>query len=116
MHESRKHILFICSRNRLRSPTAEKIFSKSMHLDVRSRGLAASATRRVATADIVWAESIFVMESEHKKQLLRSFRKEAEFRRICVLDIPDDYDFMDPELVTLIKAGVRGALGEEGTP
>lgn len=87
-----------------------------MRLDVRSRGLAASAARRVAAADVVWADSIFVMESEHKKQLLGAFRKEAEYRHIYILDIPDNYDFMDSELITLITAGVREALGEEGTP
>jgi predicted protein tyrosine phosphatase len=87
-----------------------------MHLDVRSRGLSASAVRRLTADDVTWAEAIFVMEPEHKKQLLRTFREEAKLRRIYVLDIPDDYDFMDPELVMLIAAGVRGALGEEGTP
>jgi predicted protein tyrosine phosphatase len=113
MQQSRKHILFICSRNQLRSPTAEKIFSKSDRLEVRSRGLSASAVRRLTSDDVSWADVIFVMEPEHKKQLLRMFREEAKLRRIYVLDIPDEYDFMDPELIMLITAGVRGALGEE---
>jgi predicted protein tyrosine phosphatase len=114
MHDTRTRVLFICSRNRLRSPTAEKIFSKSARLDVRSRGLAASANRRLTSDDVTWAEVIFVMEPEHKKQLLRSFREEANLRRIHVLEIPDDYAFMEPELVALITAGVRAVLGEEG--
>jgi predicted protein tyrosine phosphatase len=115
MHETRTRVLFLCSRNQLRSPTAEKIFSKSVHLDVRSRGLAASANRRLTADDVVWAEVIFVMEPEHKKQLLRNFCEEARLRRIYVLDIPDDYEYMNPELVMLITAGVRTALGEEST-
>jgi predicted protein tyrosine phosphatase len=61
---------------------------------------------------VAWADDIFVMEPEHKRELLRQFREEAKGRRIFVLDIPDDYAFMDPELVALIIAGVRGALGE----
>ena len=113
MHETRTRVLFVCSRNQLRSPTAEKIFSKSSRLDARSRGLAASANRRLTSDDVTWAEVIFVMEPEHKKQLVRIFREEARLRRIHVLEIPDDYEFMDPELVTIITAGVRGALGEE---
>jgi predicted protein tyrosine phosphatase len=64
----------------------------------------------------MWAEVIFVMEPEHKKQLLGAFRDQAKGRRIHVLDIPDDYGFMDPELVTLITAGVRAALGDEAAP
>ena len=56
------------------------------------------------------------MEPEHKKQLLRTFREEAKLRRIYVLDIPDEYHFMDPELVMHITAGVRNALGEDAGP
>jgi len=52
------------------------------------------------------------METEHKRELVRLFREEAKGRRIFVLGIPDDYEFMDPELVELITAGVRAALGE----
>jgi len=113
MQEGKKRVLFLCSRNQLRSPTAEKIFSRSHHLEVRSRGLSSSAVRRLTGTDVLWAEVIFVMEPEHKKQLLRGFREEAKLRRIHVLDIPDEYDFMDPELVMLITAGVRDALGDE---
>jgi predicted protein tyrosine phosphatase len=113
MHEARTRVLFICSRNQLRSPTAEKIFAESEQLEVRSRGLSASAIRRLTAEDVTWAQVIFVMEPEHKKQLLRAFREEAKLRRIYVLDIPDEFDFMDPELVMLIKAGVRGALGDD---
>jgi predicted protein tyrosine phosphatase len=112
----RRRILFVCSRNQLRSPTAEKIFSKSDRLEVRSRGLSASANRRLTADDVTWAEVIFVMEPEHKKQLLQAFRDEARLRGIHVLDIPDDYGFMDPELVLLITAGVRGVLGEDAAP
>lgn len=81
-------------------------------MEVRSRGLSASARRRLTADDVSWAEVIFVMEFEHKKQLIRLFRQEARMRRIYVLDIPDEYSFMDPELVGLITAGVRGFLGE----
>jgi len=112
MGESRQRVLFVCSRNQWRSPTAEQIYAKSDRLDVRSRGLSASARRRLTGDDVAWAEIIFVMEQDHKKQLVRSFREEAHLRRIYVLDIPDEYDFMDPELVMLIKAGVQAALGD----
>ena len=108
----RERLLFVCSRNQLRSPTGEKMFATSERFEARSRGLRASANRQLSADDVTWADVIFVMESEHKRELLRQFRQESKGRRIVVLDIPDDYAFMDPELVELITAGVRGALGE----
>ena len=108
----RERLLFVCSRNQMRSPTGEKIFAASERFETRSRGLRASAKRQLSADDVTWADAIFVMESEHKRELLRLFRLEAKGRRIFVLDIPDEYAFMDPELVDLITAGVHGALGE----
>ena len=108
----REHILFVCSRNQLRSPTGERIFANSERFEPRSRGLRASANRRLTAGYVLWADSIFVMERDHKRELLRNFGKEAKGRRIFVLDISDDYEFMDSELVNLITAGVRSDLGE----
>lgn len=59
------HVLFVCSRNRWRSPTAEKLFSRRADIAVRSRGLAPSARRRLIDADLAWAALIFVMEDDH---------------------------------------------------
>jgi predicted protein tyrosine phosphatase len=106
-----KKLLFVCSRNQWRSPTAEHIFSRSAGLQVRSRGLSASAVRRLSGSDVAWADVIFVMESKHKRQLLELFRAEVADRPIHVLDIPDEYRFMDPELVELLESGIRAALG-----
>jgi predicted protein tyrosine phosphatase len=108
----RQRLLFVCSRNQLRSPTGEKVFAASERFEARSRGLRASAKRQLTAEDVTWSNVIFVMESEHKSELLRQYRQEATGRRIVVLEIPDDYAFMDPELVELITAGVHGALGE----
>ena len=108
----RQHLLFVCSRNQKRSPTGERIFAESEGFEARSRGLRASAKRQLTAADVTWADAIFVMESEHKRELLRLFREEAQGRKIVVLDIPDEYELMDPELIDLITAGVRGALGK----
>lgn len=108
----RHRILFVCSRNQLRSPTGERVFAGSPRFEARSRGLRASAGRQLTAADIGWADAIFVMESDHKRELLRAFREEAKGRKIFVLDIPDEYEFMDPELIDLITGGVRSALGD----
>ena len=96
----------------MRSPTGERVFAASKRFEARARGLRTSASRRISSNDVRWADVIFVMEPEHKRELLRQFREETKGHRIVVLDIPDEYEFMDPELVELIIAGVHGALGE----
>jgi len=111
MTESKKRILFVCSRNQWRSPTAERIFSRSVVVEVRSRGLSASAVRRVSSSDVSWADIIFVMESDHRRQLMKQFRTDVGERPVHVLDVSDDYRFMDPDLIDLIKARVEAILG-----
>lgn len=78
---------------------------------MRARGLNSSANRRLGADDVSWADAIFVMESSQKRQLVRLFRAELGDRPVHVLDIPDDYKFMDPELVELLEAGVHAAIG-----
>jgi len=90
-------ILFVCSKNQWRSPTAEAIWRKNPHFQVRSAGTSDKARRRVQAGDIAWADVIFVMESKHKAQLIRKFGHDARAAEIVVLDIPDLYPFMDEE-------------------
>ena len=104
---TRLRVLFVCGRNQWRSPTAEKIFSRRPELEVRSRGFSAKSSRVLKAADIQWAELIFVMEREHAHRLRSKFRDVLKGKIVSVLQIPDRYRFMDPELVDLLetKAG-----------
>lgn len=111
MTTGKQKLLFVCSRNRYRSPTAEHAFARSERFVARARGLSAKGVRRLAAADVTWADVIFVMEPDHKQQLLDLYRLAVQHRPIHVLDIADKYQFMDPELVDLIVAGVRATLG-----
>ncbi|MCA8979798.1 MAG: phosphotyrosine protein phosphatase [Planctomycetes bacterium] len=106
MTNSALHLLFVCSRNRWRSPTAERIYARAPGVASRSRGLSPNAARRLTAADVRWADLVFVMEAEHQRRLRREFGTELEGRAVHVLDIPDDYGFMDPELVELISSAV----------
>lgn len=108
---TKTHVLFVCSRNQWRSPTAEQIWRKHSDLGVRSGGTSSNARHTISTDDIKWAHVIFVMEEKHKAQLTTKFRKELASKRIYVLDIPDDYKFMDPELIDLLQQSVKGILG-----
>ena len=103
MREEALNILFVCSRNQWRSPTGERVWRREPGVSVRSAGTSRRAKRPLTIADIHWADLIFVMEEKHKSRLLATFRQAATFKRIHVLDIPDDYQFMDPELVELLR-------------
>ena len=105
-----KNLLFICSRNQWRSPTAEKIYSKDPRVNVRSAGTSPRAKRTVNAKDIAWAELIFVMEHKHKDKLKAQYSKLLLHKKVIVLDIPDAYQYMDEELVGLIEASVEGYL------
>ena len=107
---AKQKLLFICSRNRWRSPTAQKVYAKSAVFEARSAGLSPSAVRKLSFADIDWADVIFVMEPEHRRRLMQSFRNDLAGRPVYVLNIPDDYPFMDPELIELIRSGVESFI------
>ncbi|WP_439495908.1 low molecular weight protein tyrosine phosphatase family protein [Bosea sp. (in: a-proteobacteria)] len=97
-----KRVLFVCSQNRLRSPTAEQIFSARPDLEVMSAGTNHDAETPLTAEIVAWADLIFVMEKEHRNKLQRRFKRQLKARLVC-LDIPDDYEFMDPVLVRLLE-------------
>lgn len=104
----KKRILFLCSQNRLRSPTAESIFSNKEGFEVKSAGLGRDAVVP-ATSDLIeWADYIFVMEESHKKKLKNKFKSYLKGQRIICLDIPDEYEYMDDGLILLLtnKLGI----------
>ncbi len=106
MTPDRPNVLFVCSRNQWRSPTAERIFRNDARIAVRSAGVSDKAVRRVTNPDIDWADVIFVMESEHRSRLKQAFGNQLHGTTIRCLDIPDDYQFMDPELIDLLEDAI----------
>ncbi|RDJ19860.1 protein tyrosine phosphatase [Bosea caraganae] len=105
-----KKVLFVCSQNRLRSPTAEQVFSTRRDLEVASAGTNHDADVPLTSELVAWADLIFVMEREHRNKLQRRFGKHLKSARLVCLDIPDDYDFMDPVLVRLLESKVTRHL------
>jgi predicted protein tyrosine phosphatase len=100
------NVLFLCSRNRLRSPTAEQIFASWPGIEVASAGLSSDAEVPLDGAQVQWAELIFVMEKSHRSKLQKQFRRHLHGQKIICLGIPDDYDYMQRELVSLLKLRV----------
>jgi predicted protein tyrosine phosphatase len=99
-----KHLLFLCSQNKLRSPTAETIFADHPGIDVDSAGLNNDAIVPLSTEQLEWADVIIVMERTHRTRLNRKFKHALAGKHIAVLDIPDNYEYMDPDLIQLLKA------------
>jgi len=100
------NILFVCSQNKLRSPTAEAVFANTDGWNALSAGLNNNAEVPLGAEDIVWANYIFVMETRQKKKLSSQFHKELKDQKLICLGIPDNYQYMDPELVQLFKEKV----------
>lgn len=101
-----KRVLFICSQNRLRSPTAERVFSDRAGFEVASAGLNPEAETAVCPELLDWSDIIFVMEKAHRNKLAKKFKPQLRNKRIICLDIPDEFEFMDPALVRLLEAKV----------
>lgn len=98
-----RRILFVCARNRLRSPTAEAVFAEHPEVEVDSAGLNEDAVVVLSPEQIEWADFILVMEKSHRTKLNRKFRRYLGGKRVVVLGIPDEYDYMDPALVEILK-------------
>jgi len=96
-------ILFVCSENRLRSPTAAEVFGKHDNVETISAGTNSDAETPVSGDLIEWADAILVMEKSHKDKLSKRFRGLLKNKKLAVLDVPDNYDFMQPELVRIFE-------------
>ena len=103
------NLLFICSRNKWRSPTAEKIFNNQFYR-TKSAGTEEAARIKLTEKIINWADLIFVMEKKHKERIAQKFNHLMIEKTIIILDIEDDYQFMDEELIDTLKITVQPYL------
>lgn len=105
-----KHVLFICSQNRLRSPTAEQVFAEHPGIECASAGTNHDADNPLTRELVEWADIIFVMERHHRDKVGSRFKLNLSNKRVVCLDIPDEYEFMDPALVKLLRDKVARFL------
>lgn len=103
-------VLFICSQNRMRSPTAEQVFARHPGIECASAGTNPDADNPLTAELVEWAELIFVMERHHKLELSARFRRLLGGKRIICLDIPDNYPYMDLALIALLQSKVGPLL------
>lgn len=102
------NLLFICSKNRWRSPTAELLFKNHPQHAAQSAGTSDKARIRVSQKMIDHADVIFVMERKHKDLLRQRF--DITGKQLIVLDIEDNYHFNDLELIEILKEALREYL------
>jgi predicted protein tyrosine phosphatase len=98
-------LLFVCSRNRLRSPTAEAVLNGVEAVTAISAGTNNDAETPLSGDLIIWADRIYVMETSHRKKITQKFGPLLKDKPVRNLAIPDNYKFMDPDLVAIIKSG-----------
>jgi predicted protein tyrosine phosphatase len=95
-------LLFICARNRLRSPTAERVFAGVCGVETCSAGVSPDAEQPVTAELVEWADVILVMEPRHRAKLSRAFGRLLKGKRMACLGIPDDFSYMNPALIRLL--------------
>jgi predicted protein tyrosine phosphatase len=106
------NVLFVCGKNRLRSPTAEAVFADWPGVETASAGTSRDADTPVTAELVEWADLIFVMERRHRTMVAARFRGLLRDKRVVCLSIPDRFELMQPELVTLLMARVARHLPE----
>ena len=109
-------LLFICSRNRFRSLTAEHVFSGLPGYEVRSAGTQPGARLVVTEGMLGWADLVFVMEKRHLEKLRQNFPEAMLDKEVITLGIPDDYEYMHPDLVDELRARVSAHIKLPGEP
>jgi predicted protein tyrosine phosphatase len=100
----REQLLFVCSRNQWRSPTAAALFKDSDLYIARSAGTSASARIKITAGLINWADRIFVMEKRHLAIVHRKYPDQIGHKSIVILGISDDYQYLDPELIEILRS------------
>ena len=110
------NVLFVCGKNRLRSPTAEQVFADWPGVETASAGTGHDADCPVSAELIEWADLVLVMEASHRAKIAARFQPQLRGKRVAVLGVPDQYEYMAPELVQLLQEKVPRYLPARRSP
>ena len=106
---ARPNLLVVCGRNKKRSRTAEYIFKNDDRFNIKSVGLSPKSERKISEQDLIWADLIFVMERGHGSRISGTYRH-LKLPKIEVLHIKDEFEFMDEELVQILRDRINNTL------
>ncbi|MBR3306174.1 MAG: protein tyrosine phosphatase [Lachnospiraceae bacterium] len=104
------NILFVCSQNKRRSLTAEKILDGYNGHNVRSAGTEKNSRVKITPGIIGWADMIFCFEKKHLRRLKDSYSDEIAGKTVITMNIPDEYEYMDEELQDMIMSYAEECL------
>ncbi|WP_291725333.1 low molecular weight protein tyrosine phosphatase family protein [Bernardetia sp.] len=104
--KERPNFLVVCGKNKKRSRTAEFIFKNDNRFAVRSVGVSPKSNRKITEKDVEWANLILVMEKD-QKQKIKKLYSHLEIPTIEVLHIPDEYEYMDEELIEILTEKIE---------
>jgi predicted protein tyrosine phosphatase len=107
-------VLFVCKGNRHRSPTTERLYASTPGIEARSAGLSPLARVEVTEELLAWADAVFVMEPRLEKIIRRRFAAALDGKRLVCLNAPDDYQFMQLELLLVLTERLTPHLGAPG--
>lgn len=103
------NVLVVCGKNKKRSRTAEYIFKNDSRFNIRSAGLSPKSNKQISEKDILWADLIFVMNYGQGARI-KSAYQDIDSLSIEVLDIDDDFAYLDSELIALLKERINNTL------
>ena len=104
--KERPNLLVVCGKNKKRNRTAESIFKNDSRFAIRSVGLSPKSERKISENDLNWSDLVLVMETDHRQKIEKLYRT-LDLPIIKVLHIPDDYEYMDEELIYLLSDGIN---------
>jgi protein-tyrosine phosphatase len=106
---NRPNLLVVFGRNKRRSRTAEFLFKNDNRFSVRSAGISPKSDRKISEKDIHWANLILVMENNQRSKIREMYRH-LEIPKIEILNIPDDYEFMNEELIGILTEKINDSF------
>lgn len=109
MEKKKLHVVFVCSHNQWRSPTAERMFAQDPRMEVRSAGTSERAKHPISFRDVAWADLLLCMEDKHAEMLMERFGRDIQ-SKIRVLHIDDEYQYKDPRLIAILEQAVEEIL------
>lgn len=108
--ETKLKLLFVCTINRMRSATAHKIYEEDDRFEVKSAGTDKTANTVLTEELLHWADSVVVMEKHHRNHIRKHFPEVYKNKKIVCLYIPDEYDYMQTELIAILRHKVEDVL------
>ena len=80
-----------------------------MRFHIRSVGLSPKSERQIKEKDVLWADIIYVMEQEQRARIAGTYRH-LSLPPIEVLHIEDVYEYLETELIEMLKDKINSSL------